>query len=419
MDDPDLQLLARDARHGDEAAFAEVLRRHLDLVHSVALRHVRSPPLAEEVAQSVFTDLARSARRLAPDTILPAWLWSVARRTAIDAARRETRRRLREHAAYELTAMNAPAADWIAIEPLLDEALHALDDTDRAVVLLRWFENKSLREIGVALGTSEDAAQKRAGRALERLREFFAQRGVTASAGGLAAVISANAVQAAPAGLAAAVTGHVYAAGFVTSPAVPLLAAFFAMNNSTKTALATALLFAVVAIPTYRHFRLVDKPARPVVAATVASAAAADLAAEPPPDSSPMANTIDPALVQAALTSLVAQQQVDALAAEMNTAQAFVTSGIRLPFESYRFSMADYPTTAEGLRALAIPPADKEKYAIWSGPYIGGNGTPLDPWGNPYQYTYPGTQKPLGYDLWSMGPDGISGTADDIGNWQQ
>ena len=102
--------------------------------------------------------------------------------------------------------MNATAADWTHIEPLLDEAMHALDDTDRAAVLLRYFENKSLREVGQTLGTSDDAAQKRVSRAVERLREFFAKRGVTVGASGLVVVISANAVQAAPVGLAVTIS---------------------------------------------------------------------------------------------------------------------------------------------------------------------------------------------------------------------
>src|SRR5438552_4883884 len=100
-----------------------------------------------------------------------------------------------------MNTMNATATDWAQIEPLLDEAMHALDATDRAAVLLRYFENKSLREVGVTLGTSDDAAQKRVSRAVERLREFFAKRGITMGASGLGLVISANAVQAAPVGL--------------------------------------------------------------------------------------------------------------------------------------------------------------------------------------------------------------------------
>src|SRR5206468_10015331 len=106
----------------------------------------------------------------------------------------------------EMTAMNATANDGTHIEPLLDEAMHALDETDRSAVLLRYFENKSLREVGRTFGTSEDAAQKRVSRAVERLREFLAKRGVTVGASGLAVVISANAVQAAPVGLAATIS---------------------------------------------------------------------------------------------------------------------------------------------------------------------------------------------------------------------
>jgi RNA polymerase sigma factor (sigma-70 family) len=206
MSDTDLELLARYTRQHAEDAFAELVRRHIGLVYSAALRQVRSPPLAEEVAQSAFIDLARQAARLKPDTILTAWLYQVTRRTAIDVVRREVSRQLREQIATEMNAMNTAAADWTHIEPLLDQAMHALDDTDRAAVLLRYFENKSLREVGATLGTSENAAQKRLARAVERLREFFAKRGVTVGASGLVVVISANAVQVAPIPLATALT---------------------------------------------------------------------------------------------------------------------------------------------------------------------------------------------------------------------
>src|SRR3989441_11323413 len=201
MSTSDLDLLQQYTRQRSEEAFAALVQRHLNLVYSAALRQVKSPQLAEEVAQSVFTDLARNVHKLKLDTILTAWLYQVTRRTAIDVVRRENRRQLREQIATEMNAVNATATDWTHIEPLLDEAMHALDDTDRAAVLLRYFENKSLREVGATLGTSENAAQKRLGRAVERLREFFAKRGVTVGTSGLVVVISANAVQAAPVGL--------------------------------------------------------------------------------------------------------------------------------------------------------------------------------------------------------------------------
>ncbi len=214
VNDSDVQLLARYYhRQHAEDAFAEIVNRHLNLVFSAALRQVRSSQLAEEVAQSVFTDLARCAAKLKSDTVLSAWLYQVTRRTAIDVVRREARRQLREQIATEMNAMNATADDWTHIEPLLDDAMSALDETDRTAVLLRYFENKSLREVGQTLGASEEAARKRLSRAVERLREFFARRGVSVGASGLVAVVSANAIQAAPVGLAVSISATAALAG--------------------------------------------------------------------------------------------------------------------------------------------------------------------------------------------------------------
>src|ERR1035437_5979588 len=199
----DLDLLRQFIRDQSQDAFTTLVKRHVNLVYSAALRQVRSPQLAEEVAQSVFADLARDAGKLKPGTILTAWLYQVARRTAIDAVRKESRCQLREQIAVEMNDMNATSAEWTHIEPLLDDAMDALDETDRSAILLRYFENKTLREVGEALGTSDDAAQKRVSRAVEQLREFFSKRKVTIGASGLAVLISPNAVQSAPAGLAA------------------------------------------------------------------------------------------------------------------------------------------------------------------------------------------------------------------------
>jgi RNA polymerase sigma factor (sigma-70 family) len=219
---PDSQLLGDYVRAKSQDAFTQLVRRHLGLVYSAALRQVRSPQLAEEVSQSVFADLARAAVTLKADTILTAWLYQVTRRTAIDVVRRESRRQARERLAVEMAAMNT-AADWTHIEPLLDDAMEALDETDRAAILLRYFENKSLREVGQSLGTSDDAAQKRVSRAVERLREFFSKRGIAIGASGLVVVVSANAVQAAPLALAttistgALLTGSAFASTAITA----------------------------------------------------------------------------------------------------------------------------------------------------------------------------------------------------------
>ncbi|MEI6861063.1 MAG: type II secretion system major pseudopilin GspG [Verrucomicrobiota bacterium] len=119
--------------------------------------------------------------------------------------------------------------------------------------------------------------------------------------------------------------------------------------------------------------------------------------------------------------------------AKITTAKTFVTSSLKLPLASYKLAMNDYPSTAEGLLALAQAPAGNPNVASWSGPYIE-TAALNDPWGRPYQYAYPSTHtatagtaadgsatvivaKP--YDIWSFGPDMIDGTADDIGNWMQ
>jgi RNA polymerase sigma factor (sigma-70 family) len=237
----DLDLLGQYARNKAQDAFTEIVRRHVSLVYSAALRQVRSQQLAEEVAQSVFTDLARDAGKLKPDTILTGWLYAVTRRTAIDTIRKESRRQLREQIAMEMNDMNATANDWTQIEPLLDDAIAALDDTDRAAVLLRYFENKSLREVGATLGTSDDTAQKRVSRAVERLREFFSKQNVTIGAGGLVVLISANAVQSAPVGLAVTIsTAAVLAGTAVHTSTVIAATKTIAMTTLQKTLITAA-----------------------------------------------------------------------------------------------------------------------------------------------------------------------------------
>jgi RNA polymerase sigma factor (sigma-70 family) len=247
----DLDLLGQFVREKSQDAFTELVNRHVNLVYSAALRQVRSPQLAEEIAQSVFADLARNADKLSGTGVPPVnsvtpWLYAVTRRTAIDVIRKESRRQLREQIAVEMTNMNATSADWTQIEPLLDDAMAALDETDRSAILLRYFENKNLGEVGEALGTNDDAAQKRVSRAVERLREFFTKRNVTIGAGGLTVVISANAVQAAPIGLAATISVAAILAGTAISTSTVIAATkTLAMTTLQKTVITAALAAAV------------------------------------------------------------------------------------------------------------------------------------------------------------------------------
>jgi RNA polymerase sigma factor (sigma-70 family) len=258
----DLDLLGQFNRDHSQDAFTEIVRRHVNLVYSAALRQVRSPQLAEEVAQSVFTDLARNAGKFKPDTVLTAWLYQVTRRTAVDVVRKESRRQLREQIGLEMNAMNATASDWTHVEPFLDEAMHTLDETDRAAVLLRYFENKSLREVGQTLGTSDDAAQKRVSRAVERLREFLSKRGVTVGASGLVVVISANAVHAAPVELAAVIASTAVLAG-TTAHASTMIAAgkIIAMTTLQKVAVTAtiATVFGAGIYEAHRAIRLAEQ----------------------------------------------------------------------------------------------------------------------------------------------------------------
>jgi len=223
-------------------AFSELVKLHLNLVYSAALRQVRSPQLAEEVCQSVFTNLACHAAKLDPDTVLSAWLYQVTRHTAIDVVRREARRQAREQIAFQMSNMNdATAAEWTHIEPLLDEAMDSLDAADRTAILLRYFENKSLREVGEALGASEDAAQKRVSRAVERLREYFGKRKVAVGTSGLVALLSANTVQAAPTGLAGTIaTGAVVASAAASTTTAIAITKTIAMTTIQKTMIGAA-----------------------------------------------------------------------------------------------------------------------------------------------------------------------------------
>ncbi len=244
MSGNDQELLAEFTRDASQDAFTELVNRHLNLVYCAALRQVRSPQLAEEVSLSVFTQLARCAATLAPNTVLTAWLYQVTRNAAIDVVRAEARRQAREQIAFEMSATPDADTNWMQIEPMLDEAMVSLEELDRTALLLRYFENKSLREVGDAIGASEDAAQKRVSRALDRLREFFAERKVGVGAAVLAALVSANAVQAAPVALVPVIaTGATAAsAALVASTASATAVAV------TKTIAMTTIQKAIVAV---------------------------------------------------------------------------------------------------------------------------------------------------------------------------
>lgn len=205
----DQHLLGRYATDGSETAFGELVARYVNLVYSTALRRVGGDVhRAQDVTQLVFTDLARKAGSLPHNVVLAGWLHCATRYAAAQLIRAESRSRRREQEAMAMNALKAdPAPDWEQIRPQLDAALDCLGRADRDALLLRFFEQRSLAEVGAALKTNEEAARKRVSRALDKLRAHLVRHGVTTTGGALSVALSTQAVQAAPAGMAATLVG--------------------------------------------------------------------------------------------------------------------------------------------------------------------------------------------------------------------
>jgi RNA polymerase sigma factor (sigma-70 family) len=234
MNDGDFALLRRFLHEGDESAFSDVVRLHLDIVFATALRKVGETGAAQEVAQNVFAALARKAWQFSPEDSLPAWLHRTALLESKHWLRGELRRRRREQTAAELgTTMKTPDEEPAirALLPLLDEALLSVSEKDRTALLLRFYERRSLRELGGALGVSETTAQKRVATALDRVAAFFQRRGFRTAGAGVTVAALQRAATAAP----AAVTQGVIQAVLHSAP-------------PAATAL-TALLARIVALP--------------------------------------------------------------------------------------------------------------------------------------------------------------------------
>ena len=241
----DAELLRDYAERGVEAAFAEIVRRHTNLVYSAALRQVESPGAAAEITQNAFVALVRGARpllsHLAPEAALGGWLCRVTRNLSLNFRRDEFRRQKREkEAVTSITSSPESSFEWEQPRPVLDEAMAGLNEVDHDAVVMRFFENRDFRAVGVALGITDDAAQKRVARALEKLRDLLARRGVRMSGGALSLLLAANGIQAAPAGLTAAILSAAAVAGASASTT--------ALFAATKTLAMTTLQKALVTV---------------------------------------------------------------------------------------------------------------------------------------------------------------------------
>ena len=248
MPEPDDITLVKQYAGGDESAFTVLFERHVHLVYSVALRQARNPSHAEEVTQAVFILLARKAKSLSPKTVLSGWLYQAARLTTASLIKREIRRQRREQEVYMQTLTEPDISLWEQISPLLDDAMGRLGEKERNAIVLRYFENRTAPEVATALKLNEVTARKRVSRALEKLRTFFAKRGVVLTTAIIAGTISGNSVQAAPAALANSATAIAIAKGVAVSISTLTLAktTALALTMKTKIVVATAILGTLV-----------------------------------------------------------------------------------------------------------------------------------------------------------------------------
>jgi len=310
------------SERGSEAAFAELVRRHIDLVFSAALRLVRDAHLAQDVSQKVFLALAQHAGELLHHTVLSGWLHRITHNLAVNAIQADVRRRIREQKVAIMNEVFAaePEGTWENVAPYLDAALNELSEPDRNVVLLRYFERKSAREMAEALGISGEAAQKRVNRAVERLRELFSKRGIAVGANGLILLITANAVQSAPAGLATTISTAVIAGGALHASVAIASTKIITMTTLQKTIIASILATAVGAEIFATHQATHSRNQTPVAVQRPAAAEPQPLSPGPVP-----AN----ALANRALQARVAAPQA--------TSRPVTNSSSAVPFRETQF----------------------------------------------------------------------------------
>jgi RNA polymerase sigma factor (sigma-70 family) len=258
----DMTLIQEYADRDSEPAFAGLVDRHIHFVYSVAFRYVGNSTDAQEVTQVVFIILAKKAASLRQRTTLTGWLYEATRMAAAAVVRTKLRQQAREQKAYMQSTLNDSDTSevWRQLGPVLEEAMNRLNERERALLALRFFENKTAAETAALLGIREDAAHKRAARALEKMRRFFLKRGIDSTTAIIAGAISANALQVAPVALAKSVTAVAITKGATVSGSTLTLikgALKIMAWTKAKTAIvagSVVVLTTAVVTPAYIHF---------------------------------------------------------------------------------------------------------------------------------------------------------------------
>jgi RNA polymerase sigma factor (sigma-70 family) len=248
----DAELIRQYAATGSEEAFTELVRRHLPLVYSAALRQVRGDEsLAKDVSQTVFIDLAKKAGSLTGRDLLAGWLYTSTRLAASNLLRANHRRTIREQRAIamdERVEHTEPEETKTELKLVLDEAMSKLDSAERNAVLLRFFQGKDLKEVGMALGVSEDAARMRVNRSLGKLHTLLTKRGLTLSAAALGTALASETISAVPAGLVATVSETALASAAAATASTLTIAKVLTMTK-LQIGIAGAIVVVGVATP--------------------------------------------------------------------------------------------------------------------------------------------------------------------------